>query len=329
VEWSITDDLRVRATKSRDIRAPNLVDLYAPRNIGPTGQTDLLTGQVGQVPVISGGNAELQPEIGNTFTVGVVLQPYFLPGFTLAVDYYDIKITNAISNISGASNTVQSICVNTQGTDPICELIERPLPWSNTSTANFVTAFYNNPVNANEVTTKGVDVELSYSIDVGPGTLSLRSIGTYQPELMTTQVSLGGTPENAMGADENPKLKITTFLGYRVGPFSVDARHRWWSSEYYDVGQIETNTPQLAPLVFRNLEGKDRVPAYATTNLTFGYDVSDTTNVYFGITNLFDKQPTPIGRIGGPAGVPGLFGGFRNGEDTLGRFFSLGFRYRG
>ena len=89
-----------------------------------------------------------------------------------------------------------------------------------------------------------------------------------------------------------------------------------------------TNSPNVPPLIFRNLEGKDRVPSYQTFNLTVGYDINEEMNVYFGVTNLFDKQPTPIGRIGGPAGVPGLFGGFRNGEDTIGRFFSLGFRYR-
>lgn len=328
LEWAPFDGLRVRATRSRDIRAPNLVDLYAPRNVNPSGQTDLLTGIVGQIPVITDSNPNLKPEIGNTLTVGLVLQPEFLPRFTLAVDYYNIKITGAISNLQGQNNTVQTICINTQGADPLCSLIQRPLAWTNTTAANFPTAFFNRPINANLVTTQGVDVELSYSFDIGPGTLSLRSIANYQPELNTTQVALGGTPENVMGADENPKLKVTSFIGYRAGAFSIDLRHRWWSSEYYDVNQIVTNSPNVPPLIFRNLEGKDRVPSYQTFNLTVGYDINEEMNVYFGVTNLFDKQPTPIGRIGGPAGVPGLFGGFRNGEDTLGRFFSLGFRYR-
>ena len=328
LEWAPFDGLRLRATRSRDIRAPNLVDLFAPRNVNPSGQTDLLTGIVGQIPVITDSNPNLTPEIGNTLTIGLVFQPDFLPGFTLAVDYYNIKISNAISTLQGQNNTVQNICIVSLGADPLCRLIQRPLPWTNTTAANFPTAFFNRPINANLVTTQGVDVELSYSFDIGPGTLTLRSIGNYQPELETTQIALGGTPDNVMGADENPVLRITSFLGYRAGPFSVDLRHRWMSSEYYDVNQIESNSPTVAPLVFVNLEGEDRVPAYATTNLTLGYDVNDQVNVYFGVTNLFDKQPTPIGRIGGPAGVPGLFGGFRNGEDTLGRFFSFGVRFR-
>ena len=329
LEWAPFDSLRIRATRSRDIRAPNLVDLFAPRNVNPSGQTDLLTGIVGQIPVITDSNANLQPEIGNTLTVGLVFQPEFLPGFTLAVDYYNIKITDAISTLQGQNNTVQNICIASLGADPLCELIQRPLPWTNTTAANFPTAFFNRPINANLVTTEGIDVELSYSVDIGPGTLSLRSIANYQPELKTTQVALGGTPDNVMGADENPKLKITSFLTYRAGPVTVDLRHRWWSSEFYDVNQIVTNSPSVAPLIFRNLEGGDRVPSYQTFNLTLGYDINDETNVYFGVTNLLDKQPTPIGRIGGPAGVPGLFGGFRNGEDTLGRFFSFGVRFRG
>lgn len=329
LELGITDGLRVRATRSRDIRAPNLVELFAPRVVNPAGNTDLLTGIVGQIPNITDSNADLEPEVASTFTAGVVFEPSFIPGLSLAVDYYDISIKGAITNLGGNNNTVQQICVASAGADPLCDLIQRPLPWSNTSAANFATAFFIRPVNANVQSTWGIDFELAYSFDLGPGTLSFRSLAAYQPELNTTQTALGlNDPENVMGADENPKLKVTSFLGYRAGPFSVDLRHRWWSSEYYNPGQIESNTPSIAPLVFVNLEGKDRVPSYQTFNLTLGYDVTDDMNVYFGVTNLLDKQPTPIGRIGGPAGVPGLFGGFRNGEDTIGRFFSLGFRFR-
>jgi len=46
------------------------------------------------------------------------------------------------------------------------------------------------------------------------------------------------------------------------------------------------------------------------------------------VDNLFDKQPTAYGAIGGPAGVPGLFGGYIPGEDLLGRYFTVGLRYR-
>ena len=79
LEWAPFDGVRIRAARSRDIRAPNLVDLYAPRNINPSGQTDLLTGIVGQIPVTTDSNSNLKPEIGSTLTVGLVLKPAFLP----------------------------------------------------------------------------------------------------------------------------------------------------------------------------------------------------------------------------------------------------------
>ena len=329
LEVAPVDGVRLRLTRSRDIRAPTLVELYAPRNVNPAGNTDLHFNPpvVGQIPNITDSNPDLEPEVANTLAIGLVLQPAFLPNFSLSVDYYEIDISGAISNIQGQSILVQQLCEDSNGTSDLCDLIERPLPFGNRDpVANFATAFYSRPLNANSVTTKGVDVELSYSADVGPGTLSFRSLASYQPELKTTQVLLGGTAQETMGADENPKVKITSFLNYRLDRLSVGLTHRWWSSEYYNTNQIPGNT--ASDFIVINLDGEDRVPAYATVNLNIGYDITDNANVYFGVTNLMDKQPTPIGRLGGPAGVPGLFGGFRNGEDTIGRYFSLGFRYR-
>ena len=79
LDWHLTDDLRIRATRSRDIRAPNLNDLYAPININPSGFNDLHTGITATVPVQSSGNPNLQPEVAQTFTVGTVYRPIWLP----------------------------------------------------------------------------------------------------------------------------------------------------------------------------------------------------------------------------------------------------------
>jgi outer membrane receptor protein involved in Fe transport len=65
----------------------------------------------------------------------------------------------------------------------------------------------------------------------------------------------------------------------------------------------------------------------AYTNLTLSYQLNNT-QMFFSVQNLFDKDPTPYGNIGGSSGVPGLFGGFIPGEDTIGRFFTVGLRYR-
>ena len=313
LDWTVTPELKFRATRSRDIRAPNLNDLYAPRLINPAGNTDIHTGIVGQIPNITDANPDLEPEEADTLTAGLVWRPSFLPRFSVSLDYYNIEIGNAIVNIAGNNVTIQRICQASNGASPFCALIERPLPFSDRTPANFATAMYSKPQNAQTITTNGVDLEANWSVDVGPGTLSTRVFAAYQPEMTTIQFE--SAPElNAAGAAGLPDLRVTTFLKYKVGDFSVDLRNRWNSSTVFNADRS---------LVYEN----NKLDAYHTTNLTVSYDLGRT-NVYVGVSNLFDKQPTPYGAVGGPAGVPGLFGGFLPGEDTVGRFFSVGFRYR-
>lgn len=312
-DWVVNDSLRFRATRSRDIRAPNLNDLFAPRLINPAGATDVHTGIVGQSKFITDPNPNLQPEEADTLTVGMVLRPTSIPRFSLSLDYYDIEIGNAIVNIQGQNITIQNICEASNGTSSFCALIERPLPFSDRSAANFATAFYSRPENAQTLTTKGVDIEANYSFDLWGGTLSTRVFAAYQPELITVQFE-GQKPQDAAGAAGLPEWRVTTFLKYEIGNWSFDARNRWNSSTRFNSDES---------LVYEN----DHLPSYHTTNVTVSYDLNNT-NLFFTVSNVFDRQPTPYGAVGGPSGVPGLFGGFLPGEDTIGRFFTVGARAR-
>src|SRR5690606_25102874 len=106
--WSPIDAVRFRVSRSRDIRAPNVAELFGP----VTTRTGILTdtGNGGQqviVEVVSGSNPNLVPEKADTFTVGVVLQPTggFFSRFRASGDYYDIQIDDAISTL-GQQNLV-------------------------------------------------------------------------------------------------------------------------------------------------------------------------------------------------------------------------------
>jgi outer membrane receptor for ferrienterochelin and colicin len=243
----------------------------------------------------------------------MVLRPSSIPRLSLSLDYYDIEIGNAIVNIQGQNITIQNICVASNGTSSFCALIERPFAFSDRSAANFATAFYSRPENAQTLTTKGIDIEANYSVELWGGTLSARLFAAYQPELITVQF-VGQKPQDSAGAAGLPELRVTTFLKYQIGDWSFDARNRWNSSTRYNSDEA---------LIYEN----DHLNAYHTTNVTVSYDLNKT-NLFFTVSNLFDRQPTPYGAVGGPSGVPGLFGGFLPGEDTVGRFFTAGFRYR-
>ena len=173
LDWRVNRDIRIRATRSRDILAPSVTQLFGAVVVNPSGITDLLTGVNGVAPVETRSNANLVPEVANTLTGGVVFTPSFLPNFSLSVDYYRIKIDNAISNVTGNNATVARICVDSAGTSPLCALYQRPLGPTNTSPANFPTRIFAQPENIAAFLSEGIDTEVNYNFRVGEGRINL------------------------------------------------------------------------------------------------------------------------------------------------------------
>ena len=313
LDWHVNEELTFRATNSRDIRAPNLVELFAPANINPAGVSDVHTGIVGQAPFITNSNPNLVPEVAITYTAGTVYRPNWLPDFSLAVDFYNIKIGNAITTIQGQSSTIQNICEASGGTSPYCSLIQRPLPFSDHTINNFVTAYFSLPENAQSVVTDGLDIEANYQTDdLGPGHLSTRLLVSYQPKYDTVQFK-GAPTLYAANTNALPNVRADLFLKYKWDVWTFDLLERfhdamWWNSD--------------RTLVY----AQKSLPAGYQTNVTLTYDWQPV-ELYATISNLLNAQPAPYGGNGGASGVPGLFGGFVPGvDDAIGRYYTIGFR---
>jgi len=103
-EWQVDDDIRLRATRSRDIRAPTLWDLFQGPVTATSGVSDSLTGVSGSANTQFVGNPALKPETADNTTAGLVYQPARFPGLRLTADYFHITIAREIANVSGASN---------------------------------------------------------------------------------------------------------------------------------------------------------------------------------------------------------------------------------
>ena len=139
-------DVRFRGGYNRAVRAPNIQELFAPNVVALDGATDPCSGRVltaadlgclaqglsvgqfvapnpaAQYNGLLGGNVDLTPEVADTYTVGVVFQPGFVPRFALTIDWFDIQIDNAVSTIG--ADTILNVCGATQ--DPFfCGLINR------------------------------------------------------------------------------------------------------------------------------------------------------------------------------------------------------------
>lgn len=321
--WKLDEQLTLRATRSRDIRAPTLSDLYFPRAISTITITDLLTGYSPTVTNIAGGNPNLTPEVGYTTTAGLVFQPDWLPGLAVTLDGFWINITNAITNLQGTNPSVQAACYRSGGASPYCELQQRPNGFTDTSQANAVTGWFNEEINIASQSTAGADLDATYRTTVFSHPLRVRAVGTFQPHIIyttpgLTTIDLGGVAFSSNALQASPVWRWTLMGDYSpVHNFAIDVMERWRSSLAWtgDPTQI-VSTPRIASV------------AYTDLNLSYLFDQGEsTTEVYLNIQNLFNKQPPPAAFLGAN-GNPGGFGGFVYGDDPIGAYFTVGFRYR-
>ena len=324
VSWSPIEQLRFRGNISRDIRAPTLNELFAGTSSTRGTFTDVHTGLNTNLIALTTGNAGLKPEKGDTVTLGGIWQPAFLPGFSLSLDYYRIKIKDKITTLSTSDINLQ--CETSGGTDPLCAFIQRPLPFSNTTAANFPTTITSVPFNQASLKTHGFDYEINYRLPLkailfdDPARIDLRFIGNYTPQLVTlasatsVPVRQDGTVAGG-GSNPIPRHKFTASAQFTEGPLSVGTDVRFIGVMHY--------TKQATVFVANN-----RIPAVAYLNANISYDLkfgSHVVTLFGTATNLTDKfvfapqlnaQPTEF------------YPTYQSFYDVVGRYFVAGVRFK-
>lgn len=320
-DWQITDGFRLRATRSRDIRAPSLYDLYQPSSVATSGYQDLHTGFNGIVPTETSGNDNLHPEKADTVTVGVVFRPESVSGLSMTLDYYRIKIGDAIAMMDGRLASIQKVCEDSNGTSAFCSLYERPLPYSDTSPANAPTLVRLQSLNASEIETWGLDGEVNYTFPVGPGRLMLRGLASYQPEFTT--VLAPGLPEmdgagvaaiQAVGGVA--EWRLTGFVSYSTDTWSVDLQERWRSSLKWDMNpSLVYSMPDVASVAYTDISVNTKLGSERNIEL------------FLSVQNVFDKDP-PVYLTSGTSGTPAFSFPAVSGDDVIGRYYTAGVRVK-
>jgi iron complex outermembrane recepter protein len=337
LSYSATEELRFRATISRDVRAANLNELYSgPVSVRPP-VTDPFRGSTSNpnVTTVSFGNENLKAEKGDTFTTGVIYQPSWLTGLSTSIDYYDIKITDTIGTLGGGQIVTQ--CFN--GASQLCGLIIRgPLLPGDPYAVGPITQINNQVLNVGQAQVRGLDFEVGYRTPLWAGNLNVRLLATRVLEqstrvqgalTLTDQVGrIGGAIPSGFGG--SPKWTASLDLGYTINAFSVHLHERYLGAGVIDNTVNEDGTPRPANAARNaNPTGNGLVPnrisawyyTDATVKYKFGGDRRS--EVFFTVNNLFDKDP---------AVIPSLFfyGTLATNAqiyDTVGRTYTAGVRF--
>jgi iron complex outermembrane receptor protein len=261
-------------------------------------------------------NPNLQPEESDTLTFGFVLTPESLPTLNITVDYYDIKINDAIERLAGgAIGTLnacfQSLDINSE----FCRTIQR-------SPSNYEIADFRIPLaNVGALRTSGIDVAANYSWNLQDASrLNLATLltwvekNTFQANPSSPVVDRVGT----VGGDTAaiPEWSANTMLTWSKGGMDVTWTSQYISSlkdrKYANALDAGSSNPRAGIT-------NPTVPSYWYHHLNASYRFGDgSLRVYGGVRNLFDKGApllsTPIeGNTDG------------NTYDVIGRYFHVGF----
>ncbi|HKQ82853.1 MAG TPA: TonB-dependent receptor [Steroidobacteraceae bacterium] len=323
--YQITPDFRFRLTRSRDIRAPSLYNQFSGQQTVVETLLDPLTGVQGTTLQTGGGNPDLDPEKADTLTFGLGFQPSSIPGLRFSVDYYDVKIEDAINTVTGQS--ILTACHGSGYTDPLCSLVTRPLPISDTSAANFPTAINSlTDINIGSLRTKGIDFEASYSTAPRfvPGTINLRLFANY---VDTFEIDNGPGAQEYAGfvgsglIQKNrgglPQWRATLSATYTNGAFSLFLQERFIDA----MSQIGGNTPDDV-----YSDDSAHISSVAYTDLSLEYEFASLeTKAFVSVNNLFDKKPPLVADFQ----LPSIqFPSIGTVYDLVGQYITLGVRTR-
>ena len=335
-------DVKFRVTRSRDIRAPNLNELYAAGSGSQVNlQLDPFTGASPQYRGLAVGYPGLRPEKADTLGIGIVLSPRFVDGLTLSVDYWDIKLHDAIGPISPQATV--DLCFSNARPD-LCPFITRAAP---TGVAPYTTIgqiiqIQTSNINIATQDTKGLDFEGSYRWNADDlmsgwaGSFQLHSNATLYLRNYTNPGYAGAVLTQTVGENANqnttggpPDWKVSTTLSYALEPLTAALTIRQMSSGVYSNNYIvcttgcPTSTTQHETANYNHIDGYTYFDM--SLNYRFGIGENVTADAFLNVRNLLNTDPAQVAYRSIPYIV---YTANSTLYDYLGRVFRAGIRFK-
>ncbi len=339
--YNPVDDIRFRLTQSRNIRSPTLVDLYQAGSTSRSTLTDPFNGNLAtNTEFTTRGNPNLGPEKSTDTGIGVVYQPSWFEGFSASVDYYRIKIKDAV-NLPGSQDLI-NLCF--QGNTVACQSFTRE-----GSGATALIKIAVTPQNFATETAKGIDFEASYRMpmsrlsDSFDGNLGLRFLATHfisyvvntgiPGQLVIDYAGVNGAGGGlGGGANGVPSWRVNSTLSYALDPIDIGFAFRWISKGRNVATYIECKTgcpnPTGQQLTVDDNGVKSAMYIDFNTAYTMHFGEKSEAELFLNVRNITNADPAIAVR--GPGGssfdfAPTPAGG---NYDILGRVFRAGVKFK-
>jgi len=391
-QWEVSDGFTLRGNYQRAVRAPNIQELFTPVSTGltnlaidpcagaaPTTNANLAlacrnqgapAASIGliqnpsadQANATGGGNPNLQPEKADTYTFGVVLQPKgVVSGLTVAVDYYNIKIDDAIAfqtpgdAIAACFGSNPAAITAAQANSPACLAIRRSTTNGRLSGSSATVPGLPRPrTNLGRLETDGIDLKVDFTTDLGFVGLSNNFVGNWTNN-SRFQASPSSVDRNCVGyysancgvslGQIQPEFSFSNRTTFSFDFVDLSVLWRYISSVEYE-GQASdfaargftTTSRNLFNGTITNAAGANsplagtqanfnKIDAYHYFDLSARFGVGEHLDLVFGVQNVFDKE-APV--VGSGAGSTTANSGntFPSTYDVLGRTFSVSGRVR-
>jgi iron complex outermembrane receptor protein len=351
-EWSPVEDIRFRGVYAHAVRAPNIGELYAAAaagiititdpcqgvtmaqtsavavncrkdpgvlaNIQQNGSMVLTSSDTAGVGSITAANPNIAQETGKTLTLGLVVNPRSieaLRGFTFTVDYFDIKLEQAINRLAAA--TVLNKCY-VNGLADFCQFITRRQQPSGAFSIGSVEQVVRGLINSGGSFARGLDFTLGYTRPLFGGTASVQANWTHLLKQGVIQLT-GDAYDNTMGEMGTPRDTANVTLTWEDDTFGVTLFNRYIGKQMFDYENYQTN--------FRLANGSLPDQKYFTvgskiyTDAQIRYKGIENFELFVGANNLFNVQAPPLW-VGTPNGSPNAV------WDIIGRRFYGGVRVK-
>jgi outer membrane receptor protein involved in Fe transport len=351
------EGLRFRASYARAVRAPNVNDLFGGASTGfpaaidpcsdrgPAAQQTaelrafcVLSGvpaanvfrrdvqPAAQIQANFGGNPNVLQETSDTWTVGAVIQPKFIPRLNITADYFNIVVDGTIGVLGGGFANSIDFCFNTvrNPADQLCQ------PFFGTRNpvngALGETAGGRNPLigsaNVGRLETSGIDLQIDYSFPLFGGDMSIFYLGTWLDKFRNTPLLLVPERVNIVeGTFGLPEYRHNVRFSYSKGPILATVRWRYEGgtedariqNTFAGINRVGT-APNTLPTPF--------IEAFNYIDIALSADITEQVQLTAGVNNLFNKQPPILGAAAEQANtLPSFF-------DVLGRDFFVGVNFR-